>query len=138
LLRSWPAALLLVAMTAGCGGSSVPEGRPIAVRFDVVERPGPSAVPGVRIAQPLTVHEIDTEWDRVSRLLPEDLPKPVDQGSDCWSGHLVSVRVANKDGFAGEVSYGPCRWPEEINPVRLLMHTLLRRKLAAERRCDCP
>jgi hypothetical protein len=138
VLRSRPAALLLVALTAGCGGGSVPEGRPIAVRFDVVERPGPSAVPGVRIAQPLTVHEIDREWDRVSRLLPEDLPEPVDQGSNCWSGHLLSVRLANRDGFAGEVSYGPCRWPEEIEPVRLLMDTLLRRRLAAERRCDCP
>jgi hypothetical protein len=96
----------VVALTAGCGGSSVPEGRPIAVRFDVVERPGPSAVPGVRIAQPLTVHEIDAEWARVSRLLPDPLPEPVDQGSNCLSGHLVSVRLANRDGFAGEVNYG--------------------------------
>lgn len=138
MLRSRPVALLLVALAAGCGGSSVPEGRPIAVRIDVVERAGPSGVLGVRIAQPLTVHEVDPNWGRISRLLPNDLPKPVDQGSDCFSGHLVTVRVASGDGFAGEVSYGPCRWPEEIKSVRLLVRTLLRHRLAAERRCDCP
>ena len=73
-----PAALLLIALVGGCGGSSVPEGTP------------------------------------------------------------VSVRLATNTGSSGEVDYGPCRWPEAIEPVRLLMHTLLRRRLAAERRCECP
>jgi hypothetical protein len=130
-----PAALLLIALAAGCGGSLVPEGDPFAVRLDVV--PGFFGNPAVRAPQPLAVSMIGSaEWERVSRLLPDPLPEPVDQGS-CISGHLVSVQLASTAGFA-EISYGPCRWPEAIEPVRLLMRTLLRRRLAAERRCECP
>jgi len=51
---------------------------------------------------------------------------------------MITVRLATNSEFAGEVSYGPSRWPEEIEPARLLMRTLLQRRLAAERRCDCP
>jgi len=132
------AALFLVVLAAGCGGSSVPEGTPLSVRLEVVD-PAYFAVPGIRVAQPLMVHMNGyAEWARVSRLLPDPLPEPVDQGSDCVSGHMVSVRLWTRAGYAGEVSYGPCRRPASIEPVRLLMHTLLRRRLAAERRCDCP
>jgi len=134
VLGPWRAALILVALVTGCGGSSVPEGKPIAVRFEVID-PGQFAnAQGVRIPQPLTVHQTDTEWPRVSQLLPDQLPEPVDQGDECLSGFMVSVRASS----GGEVDYGPCEWPKELKPVRLLMHTLLRRELAAERRCDCP
>jgi len=92
----------------------------------------------VRTAQPLTVHDNDPEWGKVVRLLPDRLPEPLDQGSKCRSGFMVSVRVAaGGESSVGEVGYGPCRWPQEIEPVRLLMHTLLRRELAAERKCGC-
>jgi hypothetical protein len=129
-----------LALAAGCGGSGVPEGEPISVRIDVVQGPGIFGnAQGISIAQPLKVDQSNAEWARVSRLLPDSLPEPVDQGSDCVSGGLiVSVRLATRAAITGEVDYGPCRWPEEIEPVRLLMHTLLRRRLAAERRCDCP
>jgi hypothetical protein len=133
-----PAALLLIGIVAGCGGSSVPEGDPFAVRLDVL--PGFfGSAQGVRAPQPLTVSMIgDVEWGRVSRLLPDPLPEPLDQGRGCASGHMVSVQLVTRDGFAGEISYGPCRRPEEIEPVRRLLQTLLRRRLAAERRCECP
>lgn len=131
------AALLLALLTVGCGGSSVPEGVPASVRLDVVQAPGHFAVPGAAFPHPLELNETAAEWDRVTRLLPDPLPEPVDQGSGCVAGQVVSVRLTSESS-TGEVSYGPCRWPEEIEPVRLFMRTLLQRRLAAERRCDCP
>ena len=134
------AALFLAVLAVGCGGSSVPEGTPISVRLEVVD-PAYFGVPSIRVPQPLMMVHMNyghAEWARVSRLLPDPLPEPVDQSSDCVSGYMVSVRLWTRAGYAGEVSYGPCRRPASIEPVRLLMHTLLRRRLAAERRCDCP
>jgi len=128
----------VVVLAAGCSGSSVPEGIPIAVRVEVVQSAGHFGNPNVRSAQPLSVYNTDADWTRVSRLLPDRLPEPVDQGSDCASGLMVSVRLATKEELTGEVNYGPCCWPKQVEPVRLLMHTLLRRKFAAELRCDCP
>lgn len=139
------AALLLMAVVAGCGGGAVPEGTPVSVRFEIVNPPGWAGPPGVGpLAQPFAVHETQSQWTRISRLLPDRLPEPVDDGTDCFSGdviasgQVVSVRVFTSGGDTREVDYGPCRWPEAIEPVRLLMHTLLRRRLAAERRCECP
>jgi hypothetical protein len=130
-------ALLIALLLAGCGGSAVPEGTPISVRFEVVPSVGLVGPHGV-VPQPLTVDMTASEWRRVSRLLPDPLPEPVDQGSDCDSGHVVSVRLAAHDAISGEVEYGPCRLPKAIEPVRLLMQTLLKRRVAAERRCKCP
>jgi hypothetical protein len=129
------AILLLVIVAAGCGESSVPDGEPFSVRFEAFQNPI-FGVPNVTTtqAQPFAVYETDPDWGKVSRLLPERLPEPLDQGSECRAGHIVSVRMSS----GGDVDYGPCRWPEEIIPVRLLMRTLQQRELAAERRCDCP
>jgi hypothetical protein len=133
VLARWGVAVLVVLLSAGCGGSSVPEGTPISVRFEVVAAIGLYGPRGA-VPQPLTVHETDSDWRRISRLLPKPLPKPVDQGSDCVSGQVVSVRLSTKSAASGEVDYGPCRWPKSIDPVRLFMHTLLQRRVAAERR----
>ncbi len=138
-------ALQLLLLAAGCGGSGVPEGKPIVVRFELVEPSLPVGVsPNIGpTPQPLTVYQTGgSQWRRVSRLLPGRLPEPVDQGSACVSGHVVSVRLAevevSANAASGEVDYGPCRWPKAIEPVRLLMHTLLQRRVAADRRCKCP
>src|SRR4051794_38187017 len=77
-LASWGAALLLVALAASCGGSSVPEGTPFAVQLEVVE-PAPYG-PHFPTPQPLAVAITNPEWARVSRLLPKPLPEPIDQG----------------------------------------------------------
>src|SRR5215208_6924156 len=102
-----PQALLLTLLAAGCGGSSVPEGDPFAVRLDVI--PGfVGSAQGARAPQPLTVSMIGyAEWERVSRLLPDPLPEPIDQGRSCGSGQLISVQLASTAGFA-DISYGPC------------------------------
>src|SRR5215211_4306862 len=132
-----PAALLLIVLAAGCGGSSVPEGDPFAVRLDVIAGFFGSAQ-GIRAPPPLMVSTMGyAEWKGVSRLLPDPLPEPVDQGKGCVSGDLVSVQVVSTAGFA-EISYGPCRRPEAIEPVRPLMRMLMQRRLAGERRCECP
>ncbi len=135
VLRIRTAALLLVIVVAGCGESSVPEGSPVGVRIETFFNPI-YGVPNLTWPQPLAVYPGDPNWERVSRLLPDPLPQPVDGGSDCEvgeSGRAISVRMSS----GGDVDYGPCGWPEQIVPVRLLMTTLLQRAVAVERRCGC-
>jgi hypothetical protein len=130
------ATLLLILATAGCGGSSVPKGHPVSVQVEIFLNPF-FVVPNVTWPQPFAVHAGETEWERVSRLLPDRLPEPLDKGSECppgQSGYVLSVRLSS----GGDVDYGPCGWPDEIVPVRLLMRTLQQRDVAAKRRCDCP
>lgn len=131
MLARHAAALPLIVFLAGCGGSKVPDGMPIAVRIEFVPSAQIVGRPGVPSPQALTVHNFGVGWDRVSSLLPETLPEPVDQGGDCYQGQVVSVRFSTKEGYTGEVDYGPCRWPASIEPVRLLMGTFLRRGRAS-------
>lgn len=119
-----------LAMT-GCGGSAVPDGSPHSVRIEIFENPL-YGVPNVSTTpvQPYAVYESDPEWKSVSDRLPDNLPEPVDQGDECRAGQIVSVRMSSGE----DVDYGPCRLPEEIEPVRALMRTLLQRERARQRR----
>ena len=47
-------------------------------------------------------------------LLPDQLPEPLEQPSDCVVGAVVSLQL----GGGGWVDYGPCLRPEGIEAIR--------------------
>lgn len=123
--------LLGALAVTGCGGSAVPEGSPHSVRIEIFEDPV-YGVPNVNKTpvQPWAVYKQDPEWEQVKSQLPDDLPEPVDQGDDCRAGQVISIRMSS----GKDVDYGPCRWPDEIEPIRALMRTLLKRERERDRR----
>lgn len=129
MLAGRAATILAALAVTGCGGSAVPEGSPHSVRIEIFQNPLYGA-PNVSTTpvQPYAVYKQNREWERVSSRLPDELPEPVDQGDDCRAGQIVSVRMSS----GAEVDYGPCRWPQEIEPVRALMRTLLQRERARQ------
>lgn len=103
----------------------MPEGHPVSVRIEAFLNPL-YGVPNVTRPQPFAVYEGETGWAKITGLLPDRLPEPLDKGSECevgQSGYVLSVRMSS----GGDVDYGPCAWPGEIVPVRLLMRTMMQR-----------
>jgi hypothetical protein len=111
--------LVLATLASGCGGDDFdPEGSPRGVLYEILFDPTPIGLnPGVERAQPLAVRFGDQAWGRVVPVIPSPLPEPLDQGDECRSGQKITIRLSN----AEEIEYGPCRRPEELEPLRRLL-----------------
>jgi hypothetical protein len=115
--------LVVAALVAGCGGDDFdPQGRPAGVLYEIVWDPTPIGQnPDSPPPQPLLVRLGHQAWGEVRPVSPSPLPAPLDQGDECRSGHKITIRLTS----AEEIEYGPCKRPEELEPLRLLLRRML-------------
>jgi hypothetical protein len=117
---------LAAAALSGCRGDDFdPEASPRGVLYEILGDPTPIGLdPDVERAQPLAVRFGDRDWGKVVPLIPSPLPEPLEQSDDCRSGHKITIRLSD----AEEIEYGPCRRPNELEPLRRFLLRMVRQR----------